>query len=217
MGKLSAPPSPVYTDAAAANSRALREEAAAAEAARQERITQGRSLITQALAPYDDTYFKDMEQRYIANAVPSLNDRFTSARDELTKSLSRSGLMSSSVAAEQMRKLTEQRAQYEREVASGAVDFANQGRSSLENTRTNLYSQLAATEDPTAAEQTARIAANTFGRNIAMPTVGDFVFDAGNNFANMSYYATNGQGYFNKGPTANYKSAAGSGSSRIVS
>lgn len=188
------------------------EQQAKREAARRAAIMQGTQAIDTALAPFDDDYFSQRQQAYVANAMPTLDQQYADAQKQLIYALSRGGLLQSSEAATRQRQLNEERARYERDIQNAAASFANQGRTDLENTRSNLLSQLNATEDPSAA---ATAAANKAALLNAPPTfdaLGNFVFNTATNLENLSNVATKGKGLFAASPTAAIAPAGGSGS-----
>lgn len=186
------------------------------EATRRANIMTGTTLIDEALAPFNDDYFSGRQKAYVDNAMPSLDQQFQDAQKQLVYALSRGGLLQSSEAANRQRQLNEERARYEREIQNSAASFANQGRTDVENTRTNLISQLNATEDPSAA---ATAAANKAALLSAPPTfdaLGNFVFNTATNLENLSNVSTRGRGLFAANPTTSIGPASGSGSSRVT-
>lgn len=192
------------------------QQQAEREAARRAAIMKGTQSIDTALAPFDDQYFAGRQQAYVANAMPTLDQQYADAQKQLVYALSRGGLLNSSEAANRQRQLTEERARYQRDVENAAANFANQGRTDLENTRSNLLSQLTATEDPSAA---ATAAANKAALLSAPPTfdaLGNFVFNTATNLENLSNVSTKGRGLFASSPTASISSAGGPGSSRVT-
>ncbi len=194
----------------AAKQQAEREET------RRKNIMAGTTSIDTALAPFNDEYFTGRQNAYVANAMPSLDQQFGDAQKQLVYALSRGGLLQSSEAANRQRQLNEERARYEREIQNSAASFANQGRTDVENTRSNLLSQLNATEDPSAA---ATAAANKAALLSAPPTfdaLGNFVFNTATNLENLSNVSTRGRGLFAPSPTASIGSAGGAGSSRVT-
>lgn len=187
------------------------------EATRRANITEGTAAIDKALAPFNDDYFTGRQTAYVANATPTLDQQFADAQKQLVYALSRGGLLQSSEAANRQRQLNEERARYERDIQNAAASFANQGRTDVENTRSNLLSQLNATEDPSAA---ATAAANKAALLNAPPTfdaLGNFVFNTATNLENLSNVSTKGRGLFASSPTASIGSASGAGSSRVTS
>ena len=189
-------------------------EQRAAEQRRQSRLTQGTQSIDQALSPYDDNYFKTRQDAFAKNALPNLDTKFSEARKNLIYALSGKGLLQSSVAAEEQRKLDAERAGFERQVQSGAQDYANESRAGVETTRRNLLNQLYATEDPTSAAASASREAGLLNTPATPDYAGDFVFTAGQNLetANQALGGTGLRDVITKG----YGNTSGRGSSRIT-
>jgi len=188
-------------------------EQRAAEQRRQERLNQGTASIDQALAPYDDNYFKTRQDAFAKNALPNLDTKFSEAKKNLIYALSGKGLLQSSIAAEEQRKLDAERAGFERQVQSGAQDYANESRAGLETTRRNLLNQLYATEDPTSAAASASREAGLLNAPATPDYAGNFVFSAGQNLAtaNQALGGTGLRDVITKG----YGNTSGRGSSKI--
>lgn len=198
-----------------------KSDGGAAEARRREEqrranINTGTAAIDQALAPFDDKYFATRQQAYVDNALPQLSQSFDQAQKDLVYALSRSGLLQSSEAANRQRMLNEERAKYERDINNGAVSFANQGRTGLEQTRSSLLSQLNATEDPTSAATSAANQAQLLQAPPSFDPLGNFAFNTAVTLQNLSNNATRGRGYLSGSPTASIASGGGTGSSSIT-
>ena len=189
-------------------------EQRAAEQQRKTRLSQGTQSIDQALSPYDDNYFKTRQDAFAKNALPNLDTKFSEARKNLIYALSGKGLLQSSVAAEEQRKLDSERAAFERQVQSGAQDYANESRAGVETTRRNLLNQLYSTEDPTSAAASAAREAGMLNAPTTPDYAGDFVFTAGQNLgtANQALGGTGLRDVITKG----YGNTSGRGSSRIT-
>lgn len=175
------------------------DQAAAREQQRRSRINSGISRIDEALAPFNDEFFAGHQQAFLDNSLPQLDKSFTDAQKDLIFALSRSGLLQSSTAAGRQRGLDEERARFERELNDQAVSFANQGRSNLESTRSNLISQLNATEDPALAASSAAREAGLLQAPPTFSPLGDFVFNASEELKNFSNRSTGGRGVVNGG------------------
>lgn len=189
-------------------------EQKAAEEKRRASIAQGTAAIDQSLAGFDDTYFQGRQDAYSANYKPQLEDQYNQAYKDLVYSLSNKNLLRSTVAGDKMRELQEKRAEYERQIGSEAQNFANQGRTDLENTRSNLLSQLYATEDPSQATAAAARQAQLLNTPASFDTAGNFLFNVADSL-NTVNQATGGQGVVNA-LTRNIGTGAGKGSARTV-
>jgi hypothetical protein len=199
-------------DSAGKASKRAAEEARQREEQRRQRITEGTTAIDTALAPFNDEYFTGRQTAYTQNAIPQLDRQFNDAQKALVYALSRGGLLQSSIAAEKQRALNAERAKYESDINNAAVGFANEGRSNLEKTRSNLLTQLGATEDPS---QAASAAAREAGLLSAPPTfdaLGNFIFNTATGLENLSNRTTGGRGFVAGGPASYIGGSKGSSS-----
>lgn len=169
--------------------------AAEEEAKRQKRLTQGTTAIDEALSGFGDEYFTGLSNAYSANATPQLESDYKDAQKELIFALSRSGLLSSKTAADRQAALDTEYAQYQKDIANAASAYASDAKSNLETTRSNLISQLYATEDPTTAASAAATQAGLLNATPTFDAVGDFVFNTAEELKNYSNQATGGSGY----------------------
>lgn len=167
-------------------------EAKRREAQRQARISEGTQNINTQFSRFDDPYFAGREKAYVDYAQPQLDTQYADARKQLVYALSRSGLLSSSTAADRQRKLQEEKARYDMDVVNRAKGYSTQARSDLENARGDLISQLTATEDPAAANAAAVQRADLMSRPPSFDPVGNFVFNAAEGLRN---YANPSTGY----------------------
>lgn len=131
------------------------EEARAAEAARQQRIQQGRAKVDQAFAGFDDNFFAGRRQAALDYYQPELTKQFSDARRQLEFALARAGLTKSSVAGEQMSDLDTRFQTASADVARRAEGAAADARRQVEDQRATLLSQLEATGDTGAAANAA--------------------------------------------------------------
>lgn len=191
------------------------QQQAEREAQRRNNITAGTQAIDNALGGFDDNYFVSRQNAYVDNALPALNQQFSDAQKQLIYALSRSGLMQSSEAADRQRRLNEERGRYERDIQNNAINFANQGRTNLENTRSNLLSQLTATEDPTATATAAAAQAQLLNAPPTFDPLQPYIFNTVNSLENLNA-STGGRGLLNRGATANISPASGTKSVRYT-
>lgn len=131
------------------------EEARKAEQKRQGSIRQGMGGIDAAFGQFDDNFFNQRRDAYMNYALPQLNDQYASARKNLIYALSRNGNLQSTAGAERMGALKKQYDAQSLAVKSQADQIANQTRSDVENSRSDIVSQLEASADPGAASTAA--------------------------------------------------------------
>jgi len=187
------------------------EEAAAREAKRQARISRGSQSIDSALAPFNDDFWAGRQKAYTDYASPYLNDQFADAKKNLIYALSRSGLLSSSIAGDRQRKLNEEYGKYKADVVNQGKSYVQKGRQDLESTRSNLLSQLTATENPESAATAAQSQALLLQQDPSFDPIGQFLFTAADGLEDNANRATGYRGYAS-GPS----SFINSGSSRSV-
>lgn len=168
--------------------------AAQQEAARQARITQGTDSINQELSAFTPDYFSKQATAYDNYAQPKLNQDYADARKQLVFNLSRSGILNSTEAANQERKLSAQNDAYKTDVINKGLSVAQQSQGDIESTRNQLIQQLTATEDPAAAAANAGRAADLASRPPAFDPVGNFAFNTGTNLNNYAGAATGYKG-----------------------
>lgn len=114
--------------------------AAAREAERQAKITEGYNTIQGVFGSFDDDFYNQRSNSYLEYANPQLEQQFADAQKALEFALSRNGRLDSSVAAEQRAKLLEDFNKQKTAIADRGMQYANQARSSVEGSRADLIS-----------------------------------------------------------------------------
>lgn len=192
--------------------------AAQAEAARQNRISQGQRDIDQQFAQFDEPFYQKAATDYTAATTPKLLSDFQTTKNNLTYALARSGALNSSVAVNKNASLDKTLAANEATVTNNAQDRANQLRGNVSTQKGNLVNQLESSGDPTAiAGQAQGATASLRAPSIVQPL--------GNLFADWSqqYLAGSTNNAVEGRPTGNVWNnlmgnggGGGSGSSVIV-
>lgn len=101
-----------------------------------------------AVPAFDDAFYNQRRQAYIDNQTPQLADQFAKARNDMSFALARAHLTRSSVAADQNARLNETNVVAAGDIANKAEGQVSDLRSKVEDSRTNLVSQLQASADP---------------------------------------------------------------------
>ena len=132
------------------------EQARRDEEARQLRITEGRGAIDQAFQPFNDDYFRGVEQDYLKYYMPQLDDQYKKAQEQTTFNLARTGNLnagtaSSTAFADLLEEFNRNRSLH----GDRALGAANDARARVEQNRQDLFAQNAAAADPTAASSAA--------------------------------------------------------------
>ncbi|UUJ74518.1 hypothetical protein [Microcystis phage Mae-Yong1326-1] len=150
------------------------EEARAAEAARQQRIQQGRAKVDQAFAGFDDNFFAGRRQAVLDYYEPELTKQFNDARRQMEFALARAGLTKSSEAGRQMGNLNDRFQVASADVARRAEDAVSRLRADVDNQRAGVISQLEATADPSGAANAALSRSKVLqGARIGFDPLGD--------------------------------------------
>jgi G:T/U-mismatch repair DNA glycosylase len=136
------------SDAILAAQQAEAERMREAENRRQANISEGQGIISSAFGQFDDGFFGNRSQSYIDYATPQLDRQYNDAMQSLVRSLARGGNLNSSLRAQSMADLQRQRDKGMLTIADQANRYANDSRSAIEASRSNLISQNANLADP---------------------------------------------------------------------
>lgn len=172
-------------------------DAARREAQRQANITQGTASIDSALSKFNPDYYSGIENSYIQMANPQLDDSYSNAKKQLVYALSRTGNLNSNTAVEMQRKLEAELEKNRRDIINAARGYSSRAKSDIANTRTDLLSQLTATENPSAVANQAMLRAEQASQMPAFDPIGNFTFNTLNELQNQSNAQTGYRGYVN--------------------
>lgn len=190
------------------------EEARQREAARQARLSQGRSSIDNAFAGFDDNYYNTRASAYDEFAMPQLEEQYANQKKALTYALSRGGLLSSSTAAQKAAQLQDEYERNKALVASKGQEYGTNARRDVASSRANLLSILSSTEDPsTVADESLRQAA-TLRAQPAFDPLGNLFTDIASTIDQANSARQIGSA-FNSGGSSLF-SRGGKGSGRYV-
>lgn len=153
------------------------------EEARQQRINQGMGQIDSAFAPFNDEYYKDYENKYLAMAKPDLDKQQANANEDVLFGLARTGKTKSSSAAKAYGDVVDTRVRSDLQVADAARDTSSNQRNQIEATRSNLVSQLNATSNAQSAADGARTQALIMNRVPTYSPVTNAFSEVTNQFA----------------------------------
>lgn len=135
-------------DNGAAEARQLENE-------RNARINEGMARIDETFSPFDADYYKNFQAKAYGLTAPDIKRQYRDASNQATYGLARSGTSRSSAAAKLFGDLNERFGQVDLKAMDDARALADQRRSDVESTRSNLVTQLNATANPQAAAQSA--------------------------------------------------------------
>lgn len=167
---------------AAAQAKALQ----AREDKRQADIKAGQGKIDESFAQFNPDYYNQFRTTYLNNYNPQIADQFSQARDKLTATLAGRGMLESTTGANAFGKIAKTRGDAEATVANSATDAANQLRSNVENTKSNLFNLNLSAADPAAIGAQAQAQATSIVSPASMPGLGNVFQSALQPFANYS-------------------------------
>jgi hypothetical protein len=104
---------------------------------------------------FDDKFYQNRRDAYMGYYQPQLDDKFKTARDELTYALARAGTLNSSMAGEKSDKLKQDYDVQQASVSSKADADVNQLKTRVAGEKSALVSQLNATGDASRAANEA--------------------------------------------------------------
>lgn len=196
-------------------------EQARLEAERQrtnDNIAGGRSAIDSAFSQFDDNYFNNVANSWVAQQNPQIDDQYNRARDKLTAHLAGQGTLSSSIGANRMAELAERAAGARASAANAGRDFAQSIRGNVQQTRDQLYSANTGAVDPNQLGTQATGSATTLARGASTtpaPSVGDLFSSLLPPVVNAFTANQNSSRPFRIGVQASAPTS-GAGSSRVI-
>lgn len=148
-----------------------RLEAERQEQIRRQNIAAGNQAIDSAFGQFNDDFYGGLQEQFSAAYMPDLDEQYARARDELTALLAGRGTLESTVGADQFSRL-EDRFQSERgAIGTRALDFVNNLRGKVSDTRNNLLSMVMSGAEPSGIAARATGEATTLARTgAAIPT-----------------------------------------------
>lgn len=149
-----------------------------AEEARQARIQQGTQQINEQFAGFNDGFYDQRKQAYLDYANPQFERQFQDAEGKLVSQLARAGLLNSSVAAQRLNRLRQERDQARDSILSQAMQVANDARRDVESQRSGLIQTLTATADPSASAASAANAAQLLASRPQFSPLGQIFADS---------------------------------------
>lgn len=129
---------------------------------RQRDVKVGQRSIDDAFSKFDDGYYGQYKTDYTDFYQPQLEDQFAKARSKMIAALAGRGMLESTVGAGALADTQKQYDTTKTNIANQAQDAANTLRSSVENSKSNLYSLNEASADPQG------IAARAVGESTAL-------------------------------------------------
>lgn len=191
-----------------------KKETEAREAKRQADITQGKTNIDDNFAQFDDNYYGNYRTAYDDYYIPQIDDQYSSARAKLIAALTDRGTLESTAGISTLANLQKERDKVATDSANKGQDAANQLRSNVEKTKTDLYSLNEASADPQGMNARAKGEATALVAQPAYDPLGQ-VFASFLSPIIGSFNSTSGQAY---SPYTNpvYGSSSSKGSGKVI-
>jgi hypothetical protein len=148
------------------------------EAQRQARVRAGTQNVDNIFnSQFNDDFYNKQQTGYLNYATPQLDDQLAKAKEALTFSLARGGVLNSSTRSQKEAQLQQEADLHRQAIGDQALSFSTQARNNVENARANLISTLNATGDAEGAANSAMARATTLSQPAAYSPVGQLFSD----------------------------------------
>lgn len=152
------------------------------EEARQARIAQGRQSIDDTFnSTYNDDFFNNIGKTYTDYYNPQVDQQYEDAKKKLTFNLGRQGILGSTEAGDQFKKLEDKYGQERQNIANNALQAGQTARGNVEQQRNQLYSINNSTADPAAAAASAQNALKNITTQPSLTSLGNLFAEFFNN------------------------------------
>lgn len=152
------------------------------EEARQARIAQGRQSIDDTFnSTYNDDFFNNIGKTYTDYYNPQVDQQYEDAKKKLTFNLGRQGILGSTEAGDQFKKLEDKYGQERQNIANNALQAGQTARGNVEQQRNQLYSINNSTADPAAAAASAQNALKNITTQPSLTSLGNLFAEFLNN------------------------------------
>jgi hypothetical protein len=135
--------------------------ARADEEARQARIREGTTSISDTFGQFDDDFFSGIRNSYVDFGRPQLDDQFRDANEQNVFQLARSGTLDSSMRGERTADLQKKFDIEQQNLTDKGREYETEARNNVERARGDLTSMLQVTGDATGAANSAASRAAT--------------------------------------------------------
>lgn len=152
------------------------------EEARQARIAQGRQSIDDTFnSTYNDDFFNNIGKTYTDYYNPQVDQQYEDTKKKLTFNLGRQGILGSTEAGDQFKKLEDKYGQERQNIANNALQAGQTARGNVEQQRNQLYSINNSTADPAAAAASAQNALKNITTQPSLTSLGNLFAEFFNN------------------------------------
>lgn len=148
-------------------------QARADEQARQDRIRTGTSQIDDTFGrQFTDDFYNGRQNAFVNYATPQLETQAADARKQLAFALARSGQTDSSVRAQKEAELQREVDLQRQGITDQGLSYANDARTKVEGSRSDLVSMLNTTGDAEGAANSAVTRASALSQPVAFSPMG---------------------------------------------
>lgn len=134
-------------------------------------VATGKSSIDSAFGQFDQPYFDNYTKSYTAAQDAPLADQYGIAKDKLTAALAGRDTLESTGGINALSQLDKTNEDAQGQIGAQAVDATNQLRTTVNNSKNNLYAENAAAADPLAAASSAQATAGSIVAPQSAPTL----------------------------------------------
>lgn len=134
-------------------------------------IGQGRQSIDSAFSQFTPDYYSNYTKAYTAAQDAPLADQYGIAKDQLTAALAGRDTLGSSSGNNAIAQLDKTNEDAQGQIGNAAVDATNSLKSTVNNSKNNLYAENTAAADPLAAASEAQAGAGSIVAPSSVPTM----------------------------------------------
>lgn len=132
---------------------------------------------TQTSGGFDDSFYQGRADDVVKYSMPTFTDQYKTSRNTMAAALARRGLLNSGAAIKSQASLDKYAGTKQREIADMGLTEANNLRRQVEDSKSQLTSQLIASGDPSSVSASALTQASALRRPGAMPALGNLFSD----------------------------------------
>jgi hypothetical protein len=144
---------------------------------KKDNILAGQAAIDSAFSQFGDPYYGKYQTDYSNALTTPLSQQYIRAKDNAGAGLAARGIGSSSVGNQALADIDQRNATELGQIANQSADAANKQRSTVENSKTNLYSLNSAGNDPSGVAANAIGSASALVNPTPQPTLGNVFAD----------------------------------------
>jgi hypothetical protein len=141
-------------------------------------VAAGKTSIDSAFSQFDQPYFDKYAQSYKDVYNPQLTDQYGIAKDKMYAMLAGNDQLGGSVGNNSLAQLDKTYANNQTDIANKATDSENAFKASVDNTKSQLYTQNASAADPLTMASQAQASAGAIVAPSSYPTLSNVFGDA---------------------------------------